>query len=419
MKIRLEKQQASVLVIAAILIFVVGTTLASYLVLNSNEAREVARSQKWNTALDMAEAGIEEGLEQANTAGLGTSPNLAANGWGGSGTNFGPVTRTAISGGSYTVSIDTSAGTPTVTSTGFATNPITGTVIQRTVRVTTGQSPLINAAFAAVNSITMNGNTIAADSWSSTDTNLSTNGHYDASKVSTNGNVASEDGVVNLGNDTVMGSLYLGPTATLASSSNNITGTIFYDYNVQIPSVQEPAGVTWVSAPSSGGNHYFTNSIYNGGYYNISDNGQIVVGGCISVTVRVLSSSVTSFNPSAITINTNGSGQGGTLNIYQQAGSMTMSGNITVNSQEPSNLWYYGESSVTNITFSGTTAFIGVIYAPQATMTDNGGGHNVGVLGSAIVGTLSMHGHYDFHYDQSLSTDGPNRGFIAASWREL
>jgi hypothetical protein len=30
-----------------------------------------------------------------------------------------------------------------------------------------------------------------------------------------------------------------------------------------------------------------------------------------------------------------------------------------------------------------------------------------------------LNGHYDFHYDESLATNGPTRGFIATSWQEL
>jgi hypothetical protein len=69
----------------------------SYLLLVGNQKSTVTRSQTWNAALTMAEAGVEEAMAQINA-----SPgDFSANGWG---NNFGPVTRTLI-GGSYSVQI--------------------------------------------------------------------------------------------------------------------------------------------------------------------------------------------------------------------------------------------------------------------------------------------------------------------------
>ncbi len=83
------------------------------------------------------------------------------------------------------------------------------------------------------------------------------------------------------------------------------------------------------------------------------------------------------------------------------------------------NFYYYGLPGVTSITFSGTTAFIGVIYAPEADLTLNGGGHNVGIVGSLVSKSLTMNGHYNFHFDEDLLSTGPNRGLIATDWKEL
>jgi len=55
----------------------------------------------------------------------------------------------------------------------------------------------------------------------------------------------------------------------------------------------------------------------------------------------------------------------------------------------------------------------------EADLTLNGGGNNNGLIGSSITKTITMNGHYDFHFDQSLLTAGPNRGFITTSWQEM
>jgi hypothetical protein len=62
---------------------------------------------------------------------------------------------------------------------------------------------------------------------------------------------------------------------------------------------------------------------------------------------------------------------------------------------------------------------VGVIYAPSAELTLNGGGNNNGLIGSSITKTITMNGHYDFHYDEALGNLGPAAGFAPTSWTEL
>ena len=52
----------------------------------------------------------------------------------------------------------------------------------------------------------------------------------------------------------------------------------------------------------------------------------------------------------------------------------------------------------------------------------NGGGNGNNLEGSAIVNSVIMNGHYDFHhYDLALASlsFGPNRGYIPTSWQEI
>ena len=60
-----------------------------------------------------------------------------------------------------------------------------------------------------------------------------------------------------------------------------------------------------------------------------------------------------------------------------------------------------------------------MMYAPNAALTLNGGGSNNGFIGSCIVNSIVMNGHYDFHFDENLLTAGPRRGYLATSWQEL
>jgi choice-of-anchor A domain-containing protein len=96
-----------------------------------------------------------------------------------------------------------------------------------------------------------------------------------------------------------------------------------------------------------------------------------------------------------------------------------MSGNVTVDSGRARNFWYYGLPGVTSITYGGTSSFVGVIYAPEADLTLNGGGNNNGLIGASITRSITMNGHYNFHFDEDLLSSGPSRGYVVTSWKEL
>lgn len=97
-----------------------------------------------------------------------------------------------------------------------------------------------------------------------------------------------------------------------------------------------------------------------------------------------------------------------------------MSGNVTVDSGRARNFYYYGLPGVSNITYGGNSSFIGVIYAPEATLTLNGGGNNNGIVGASLTKSImAMNGHYNFHFDEDLLSSGPIRAYIVTSWHEL
>jgi hypothetical protein len=416
MKIRRQAFQAeegSALIISLTAAVLLGVTICSYLLLISSQNQSVDRSQHWNAALDIAEAGVEEGMAQMNSStnvsGLGY---LSANGWNQSGGVFGPVTRN-LSGGFYTAWFITNP--PTIYSTGYVTVPVNGAIVSRKVKVGLVVLPLINVPLGAVDDINMNGNGAATDSWNSYDTNLSNNGVFDSSRVRSNGSVASVSGVVNVGNHSILGNLYLGPNASYASSSNQVTGTVYYDYNVQFPDVVMPTN-TWFIAPVTNGIHDFTS--VNAGVvqsFVINDSLPIQVEPGVQVTLDVKTSN---FQPGSVTI-LGGTTNSGRLTVYQESGTATISGNGSGPGARPDSFWYWGLPGVTSITLSGNTSFLGVIYAPEADLTLNGGGNANNLQGSSIVKSVTLNGHYDFHYDESLLTNGPARGYVAGSWQEL
>src|SRR6266446_429423 len=116
MKIRFDRRHqgsASVLVITLLLASILGITLGSYLYWVRTQNLLVAESQTWNSALALAEAGIEEGLAQINVNVGASDPTVVAKYMPSAVTNFGalsggaygPKTNITLSSGSYSVTI--------------------------------------------------------------------------------------------------------------------------------------------------------------------------------------------------------------------------------------------------------------------------------------------------------------------------
>ena len=400
--------RGSTLIIVMVLGVVMLVAVGSYLRLIGTQKSLVVRSETWNAALTMAEAGVEEALTQLNSG----ATNLSANGWGASGSIYGPVTR-SLQGGSYSVIISNSSATkPVIYATGFTIVPVSGDSVSRNVKVSVLKQVLSNVPLGVKKNINMNGNGVAVDSYDSRNPLLSTGGLFDPNKTSTNGNVASMGGVINIGQHTINGSLYLGPTATYAGSATSITGTIYTDANVDFPDVTLPQ-VTWQTAPLSLGTHSFTSS----GYYTVSDQFPIVVQPGVTVTLNVVTA--VTYSPVSVQIS-GGITNSGTANIYLNGPpSLAIAGNTAADaSNRPENLRYFCLPSLTSITFSGNSTFVGVIYAPEADVTLNGGGNNNGLIGSVIANSITINGHYNIHYDESLATNGAAI-YVIQSWQEL
>ncbi|SRR5258705_4923273 len=422
MNIRFRKQhqeQGGILMITFFIASVIGIALGSYLVLVRSQNILVVRSQAWNAALAMAEAGAEEAMAQLNPGATEKTVMVdrTANGWGApSGGLYGPITG-RLTNSSYSV-VFTDVPFPIIYSTGYVTVPSLSATMARVVRVATTNVPLFNVAMAALTNITDSGNGLASNSFDSANTNLSTNGKYDASKTSTNGDIASLYGTVDLGGHTINGDVFLGPTATLAGGT--VTGSVHNDLNIDFPQVVLPADASsWVTLAlaTSGivGGVLYNNVFLTSGDYIIPNlNGSIYIAPSAKVRLKVLAG-----GSGAIKIAGTGI-SAGNLTIYMASPSFSISGNTTVDSGNPANLTYFGLPSNKTITFSGNATFTGAIYAPSADLTMNGGGGlNYDFVGSSITKSVTIHGKFMFHWDENLLNASPSRGYLAVSWREI
>ena len=468
------REQGSVMIFALTVMSVSAILMGSYLMLVQSQSASVSRSQSWNAAIAITEAGLEDGMALINKGAhnIITDPwawtnNLTTDGW----TTFGSsgTTRTVtINGATYTATVTISPGlTPTVTATGtapytslpwvFGTNgyamipfpqpfvaqigasqPQTSSsgnvTLGRTVQVQTVKIPLFPVSVLTRLFFDMKGNNTTVDSFDSSNPLYSTNGQYSVALRRYNGDVATDSGLVNslhLGNGNIYGHVYTGPGTAQSAVQVGAQGGVgdaawqaanpgaiepgywLGDFNVAIPDVPTPTFVG--SALPAASNGVIT---LNGGVYTTTSSLStplVVTGQTILWVQNSFSSGVTISNTNSASLvlyvgTTNASGNN----------SISVGGNGALNSPGyAKNLQIYGLPSLTGISFSGNAAFAGTIYAPEAALTGGGGGNNtIDTSGAIVVNSVTLNGKWNFHYDENLKINGPIRGWIANSWAE-
>jgi hypothetical protein len=520
------------LLVALITSATIGMALASYLKLVQAQNESVVRSQTWNSAMPVCEAGIEEALTQLNVVGTNSR---AANGWvTGSDGSF--YVRRKFGGGRYAVQI-TADKQPTITAVAYVNGIVQTGEVSRAVAVTTTRVSTGMKGMVAKGGITISG-IVQSDSFDSSDPTFSTNGRYDAAKRKDNGYLGSVTGNLDLGNGTVYGSVATGPAGSAANGTvgdiawvgNNSgieTGHYANDLNLAFPDVQAPfngGGLTPQSGtvivtnstsiasttnsttlpnplPSGIVTNYgsVTTSTYPTGFGGpVQTNGiptssqtfpaaGTYLGNVVTRTVtggarasrgtwydynRITSYTYTTTSYSwstslgTVTTTTNSydyvldtgnyqlasltmSGQSGmvvrgdavlyipgdmtmdgqaqitilpgaSLTVYV-GGAASLTGNGIMNmNADATKFSYYGLPSNTSIKLAGNAAFTGTIYAPSADLTLGGGGNdNYDCVGATITKSVSMNGHFGFHYDEMLGRVGGKPRYNVASWNEI
>jgi len=241
----IRQTAASALLVTLFMITLLTLSVAGYLTYVDQQSLLGARSQGWNLALGLSEAGIEEALAHLNV----NWANLNSDTWEPNGTTY-SKTRT-LTNGTYTVAIDNSNpnapvilsrasvtlptfiaqnAPPAMFATAGVTQPGTtvNTAANRAVRVTTSRGSLFLASMVAKHGIDLKGNGITSDSFDSADPNKSTNGRWDAAKAQDNGDIASDDGIVStvsVQNANIFGHVWTGPGGTATIGSQGAVGT--------------------------------------------------------------------------------------------------------------------------------------------------------------------------------------------------
>ena len=420
-----RQRGGSALLTALGITLVLSIALASYLSLTLNERSLATRSADWNAAIPVAESGVEEALTELYYYGTN---NLATNSYWTLGTDGMYHKSRTLASGTYYTAIQ--MGTyPTIWSTGRVVAPFgstnagsTNLFVKRLVKVTTYKTSSLGGGITAKGTIALSGSAVM-DSYSSL------NGVY-SSSIATSNAVALTNtnlsGAISLsGGSSIHGNAVTGPGGTVSGSSG-VTGTVSANANVQINDVTFPTFFTNSGTPYSiavppsglfGSTNYDT--IFTNGNYKLSTlcfgGGSPNLGTTMAVSGQVVIYLTQTGNNVFVV---GGSGfvyiaPGGSLTIYT-AGDVTISGGGLVNNTlRPINMTIYGLPTCANITDSGSGAYIGVIDAPEALVTDSGSGS---LSGSFVAGSFNDSGGSAIHYDTSL---GGTQGFAVQTWNEL
>src|SRR5262249_40129188 len=98
-------------------------------------------------------------------------------------------------------------------------------------------------------------------------------------------------------------------------------------------------------------------------------------------------------------------------------GKCTVSGAGVVNgANKASNFSIWGLPSCTQVEYSGSSALVGTIYAPEAALKLSG---SAGMSGAIVAYSVDMSGGASVHYDEALAVPYLGAAYAILSWTEL
>ena len=142
-----------------------------------------------------------------------------------------------------------------------------------------------------------------------------------------------------------------------------------------------------------------TNSVLISGNVRLYVSGNISIGGEASIQIA----------------------PGGSLQIFAAGANTSIRGSGIVNATGyAENFSYIGLDTNTRIDLDGSADFVGTMYAPNADLTMGGGGDSVyDFVGAVVASTITMNGHYNFHYDEALAGFPTPGHYTVTSWNEF
>ncbi|HEY3266288.1 MAG TPA: hypothetical protein VGM37_05135 [Armatimonadota bacterium] len=413
---RTERQRGMALIAAIGFTFVVLALGLALLGLTTTEFRASNNQASTVVARNVAEAGAELALNQWNHQ---AKPARVT------GNVTGTVDGASVTLGSYTVDVaeNTSDHTLTISSTGTAKSAPSDPV-KITVKVAgTNSGGGVSGVFAMAGFAKT---TIALSGSPHTNSYDSALGPYNSGRTKTNGGLGTNSSAANAitatGGPDIKGIAMGGPGNSAAAMKAAWAANWAYPTNgfavaskaTTLPDVTAPTnGVPFSTVPVTGGNsgnvldparnhdpvrNNYTWNIPTGTYnltgINLSSDQNVInINGDVTLNVT---GDVTTGGNTAVKVN-------GSLRIIV-SGSVNIGASFTTidasNPYQPAKVQIYGLPSCKTVNWSGYNDFVGVLYAPSATINLTASSNMYGaVVGNAIV----INGNSMIHYDEQLA----------------
>ncbi len=410
------------------------------------EVRLANRSHYLNVAMNLAEAGVEDALWSFNNTYFDSAYFGSTYGWStatdGTDAKLKTITTLALSQGTGEIYIRVDhpfADTPIVYVLGVV-RLLDQPPIVKQLRVALARRALWANAIVAKSSITFNGNNVQINGYNSAlgPWNAISN-NYDQANVAT---TLTSIGGLSVNNADIYGSVATGGAAPVVGANGSITGATTpvgvtidptrvradFSFNLRdtiLPSAS-PISLNDINynltLPRAG-----DTAAANGRYLYRTDginltNKTLTIDGPVDLIVTDDVS--VGGSSGSIVIN---AGTTPSLNLYvgDRLG-ISASGGIN-NTNKPTKMVFYGTRTTAEVStmglqsfsLGGSASYVGIVYAPNASVTLNGGGTGGVFNGAVIANTATFTGNYVFHYDIQLLSFLSDQFFRPNDWMEL
>lgn len=434
MKMKTHRIDGSTLVVVLMTTVLLSVAVGAMLQTVAQEYVLTRRNLTWNQTLYTAESAVELGWNELNKQ-TGINTNGAATfmqGWYQAGTTFTLTNQTlqtlSSAAGTYenstfTVSVTTNSPTTfagatvskyaTIVASGTMNSPIIGQALTRNVQVVL--APIYAFSRGAIlvkGALDFSGNAATIDSWDSTLSGT----NYAGAPHRAHGHINTDGLLINAAGLDLYGSMSTGPGGTNTTSAGfNLFQPVAPDTGVNLfrtdTQVSIPDAYTPFTPPASSGSPA---TLAGPGDYTITQiNGNMSFTGTGTLRVYV-NGAITVNGSQSITV-----APGLKVELYV-VGNITLAGTQETNAEagnRAGNLLIFGLPTCTSVEVSGNSTTQCAIYAPNADVRQNGGGHEA-FFGAIIGKSYSAQGGIDIHYDEALGLIGPILGYTTASWKE-
>jgi Tfp pilus assembly protein PilX len=465
-----RSNRGSTLIVTMLLAAIVSISLVSYLKLSNNSLKQANRTFYSNSAMNLAEVGLEEAIycfNQLDNVATATdawphaSPVTTASPWTLNNTAYNstssPNTPYAVAtfsgfdvGPNTTGSVKVyvhhhtalAGATPVIVAKSTITMADGSPPISKYIEVTLRKRSLFANGLVARNNVSWVGHPMA-DSWDSHGDTTTPATAYSSGIRTANVIVASIAGNIGLAGGEVWGYTKTGEFGVSTGGSVHPLGTSTNDptrrtndFNATFPNptVPNPATTNPINAsitssrtfPAAGDVSVVVAGVTTY-YYTFSASANIQLAGSDTLSITAGKNVVFLMQGKSSTTAIQVTGNAGidvnaasSFNVYTD-GNISIAGNGMANDNNyaATNMFWGTNPTSQTIDISGNGNLTAVVYAPNADVSLNGGGTS-GLMNGAVVGkTITMNGGTEFHYDDALGRLTTGNPFGISKWREL